>query len=118
MPGIAADQLVELAAPEPSAVVRARITTAWDLARGRNGGPVNAKLNGVTLMRVCRLDTPARTTIKELAGALGLTGRGVHRMLRVARTIADLQGGPRVGRDDILAASSLRDASLEVGVTA
>jgi magnesium chelatase family protein len=59
------------------------------------------------------MDPPTRATLKEVAMALDLTARSVHRSMRVARTIADLRGEQQVGREDILAAASLRDRSME-----
>jgi len=118
MPRMEAQQLVEYSAPESSRVVAERVATAWRRARERNGGHANARLGGAQLMSVCELDTAGRAVAKELALGLDLTARGVHRMLRVARTIADLAGRGSVGRDDIVAASSLRDRSLEAEMAA
>ena len=47
-----------------------------------------------------------------------LTARGVHRMLRVARTVADVRGADVVSRDDLLAAAALRDRTLELAQAA
>jgi magnesium chelatase family protein len=117
MATMSAAELVEGLVPESTAVVGARIARAWQEARERNGGTPNAFLSGGQLIQVCQLDRGTRAVTKELAVGLGLTGRGVHRMLRVARTIADIAGCRRVRRDDILAASSLRDRSLELDPT-
>jgi predicted ATPase with chaperone activity len=50
----------------------------------------------------------------ELASALDLTARGVHRLLRVARTVADVRAVETVGQEDLLAAAALRDRTLEM----
>jgi predicted ATPase with chaperone activity len=50
--------------------------------------------------------------VTELAAALDLTARGVHRLLRVARTIADVRAADAVAREDLLAAAALRDRTL------
>ena len=112
------DELVELARPESSAVVAARIRKAWERALARNGGLPNAALLGGRLVAACALDTGARRALEELGARLELTGRGVHRLLRVARTIADLRAGAAVAVDDLAAAAALRDRALEQGTEA
>ena len=73
----------------------------------------NAALTGAQALRTCALDREGRRTVTELANALDLTARGVHRLLRVARTIADLRTAEAVGREHLLAAAALRDRTLE-----
>ena len=53
--------------------------------------------------------------MKDLGVQLELTGRGVHRLLRVARTIADLRGATVVKSEDLAAAAAIRDRSVERG---
>jgi magnesium chelatase family protein len=64
------------------------------------------------------MDPNTRSTLKDVAAALDLTARSVHRLMRVARTIADLRGQEPLGRDEILAAASLRDRSMETELAA
>jgi len=111
-------QLVEPARPESSATVAARVRTAWDRALKRNGGRPNAALTGQRLIRACGLDQRARDTLKEVATGMELTARSVHRMMRVARTVADLRGEDVVRSDEILAATSMRDRSMEADLAA
>ena len=113
MPRIDPDELVGAARPESSTAVAERIAHGWRVARERNNGEPNASLRGARLLTACAMDPTARMTARELAQALELTARGVHRMLRVARTVADLRGLERVSRDELLAASSMRDRSME-----
>jgi magnesium chelatase family protein len=91
---------------EPSAAVRARVLAARERQAGRqqrsgdrpNGdGPhmvrrTNAMLQGRDLVRHCALDAPGRTLLERSAEKLHLSARAFHRVLRVARTIADLGG--------------------------
>lgn len=118
MPRMEAEQLVAPARPESSAAVAARIRRAWELAWRRNGGQPNAALRGQHLVRVCGLDSRAETTLTDVSGRLELTARGVHRMMRVARTIADLRGHKTVSAEEIYAATSMRDRSMEAGLAA
>jgi magnesium chelatase family protein len=118
MPRLEPGTLVEAAAPEASAAVAERIAAAWHLALARNGGRANAALRGRHLQRVCSLDRAARDSLTDIARGLDLTARSVHRTMRVARTIADLRGGIHVYTEDILAAASLRDRSMEAPIAA
>jgi len=113
MPRMEPGALVELARPEASAVVAARIRHAWERALARNDGRPNAALRGARLLAACALDTRARRALEELGARLELTGRGVHRLLRVARTVADLHAGTAVTAEDLAAAAALRDRTLE-----
>ena len=91
MPRMDARELMAQAPPEGSDTVAERILRAWQLARERNGGQANALLRGRQLLKVCALREPARRTLREVAATLELTARGVHRTLRVARTVADMR---------------------------
>lgn len=88
--------LVAGPAPEASAVVAARIAVARSRQRERSGEVPNGRLRGAALRAACGLGRPARDRAILLAEQEGLTGRGTERLLRVARTIADLAGAPRV----------------------
>jgi magnesium chelatase family protein len=111
-------ELIGASAEEPSDVVAARIQAAWERSVGRNRGVPNGALSGAQALRACGLDAASRRTVTELAAALQLTARGVHRLLRVARTVADVRGAELVRRDDVLAAAALRDRTLELAQAA
>ena len=70
-----------------------------DLARARarqsvhSDGLLNARVDGAALTAVCALDRDGDTLLRAAAEALQLSARGYHRVLRVARTIADLEAG-------------------------
>jgi len=57
-------------------------------------GKLNSELAGAQLLEVCRLDRAARLLVAQALARLQLSARGMHRLLRVARTIADLQPDP------------------------
>ena len=95
--------------PESSSKVAARVAAARARSRVRNGGRLNAGLTGREAEDSCRLGRRARGRLGEIADARGLTARGVHRILRIARSIADLDGGDAVGESTVLAAADLRD---------
>jgi magnesium chelatase family protein len=80
---------------EPSAAIRARVEAAHDRQRGR--GPVlNAQLPGRDLRRVAPLDQRGRRLLETASERLGLSARAYTRIVRVARTIADLADEERI----------------------
>lgn len=77
----------------------------------REGGwseRANARLQGEELLRRCDLDPPARELARRQADALGLGLRGLHSVLRVARSIADLDDAPSVRRRHLAEAFAYR----------
>jgi magnesium chelatase family protein len=97
----------DLTLPPPSegtAEVAARVAAARAAQEARaaeegEGAPtLNARAEGDFLDRIVALDAPARTLMTRAAEAGQLTARGWSRTLRVARTIADLDGAPAVRR--------------------
>jgi magnesium chelatase family protein len=86
-----ARELSSAAAGEPSAAIRTRVETARERQMSRDGN-LNARLQGRTLRRRTPLDRDARRMFDLALTRLALTARGHDRVLRVARTIADLEG--------------------------
>ena len=99
-------------AGEPSAAVRTRVAAARDVARRRQGCP-NAELAPGDLRRHARLTRKARAELVAGHHRLGLSGRGHDRVVRVARTIADLKGARDVGPDHVAAALAFRRRGAE-----
>src|SRR5437764_1379522 len=96
---------------EGSAEVARRVATARQLQADRyNGSGVrtNAEVNGELLDQVATPDEPGRKLLADAAAAMRLSARGFHRVLRVARTIADLAGAEQVGRIHVAEALSYR----------
>ncbi len=86
---------------EPSAVVRARVERARAVqrsrqARGCTSAALNAHLAPHDVDRVCALDEAGRGVLRAAARQLGLSARAYGKVLRVARTIADLAGDERI----------------------
>jgi magnesium chelatase family protein len=85
--------LTEGPAGEASAAVRARVLAARQLQLARPARTrINATLTGVELKMFAALDRPGRLLLERSAERLQLSARGFHRVIRVARTIADLAG--------------------------
>lgn len=74
---------------ETSAAVRARVTAARQRQLARQGC-TNAQLDGAALDHHCRLGPAEEALLRSALDRLGLSARGYHRILRVARSIADL----------------------------
>jgi magnesium chelatase family protein len=111
MPRIEADLLVAGDEPECSATVATRISAARSVARRRPPGVLNARLRGRALRAACRLDRAATTQAVALAEMEGASGRGTERLLRVARTIADLAGEAAVSVDHLTEAAWYRSSA-------
>jgi magnesium chelatase family protein len=94
-------------AAEPSAAVRDRVLAARAFAACAGRAPAG-RLEGATLVTACMLTDDARSALTASARASRLSGRGVVRVLRVARTIADLDGSARVGAVHVLEAIHYR----------
>ncbi len=97
------------AAGESSAAVRERVARVRGLQHRRLGpGRCNAEMSSSELRRHCPLGPAAEARLRAGHEELGLSGRGWDRALRVARTIADLEGEAEVGPGAISRALSLR----------
>ena len=111
---VAGVSAADLALPPPaesSADVAARVARARDIQRQRyakEGLRSNAEAEGELLDRVAAPDNAGARLLTDAAGAMRLTARGYHRVLRVARTIADLGGAAGVGRVHVAEALAFR----------
>ena len=85
---------------EPSGPVRDRVRAACDFAHAHDR-PAASLLSGAALLQACTLSRETRTHLTARARARILSGRGVTRLLRVARTIADLARAEAVDREHV-----------------
>lgn len=105
--------LARPATGEPSADVAARVSAARAIQRERaraetGAEAVNAALPDAALEKVASPDADGATLLTRAAETLGFSARGYHRILRVARTLADLEGETPVRRRHIAEAVSYR----------
>jgi magnesium chelatase family protein len=99
---------------DSSQTVAARVAAARDIQtaryEGRENMRVNADLEGDMLEEVASPDAEGRDLLARVAAKFGLSARGYHRVLRVARTIADLAGAADVRQPHVAEAVSYRIA--------
>jgi magnesium chelatase family protein len=120
VPAVTAADLILPAPAEGSREVAARVAAARDLqakryaALGLPNVRVNAQASGTVLEDIARPDKAGLSLLRDAADAMHLSARGYHRVLRVARTLADLDGADNVGRVHLAEALSYRAASDEI----
>jgi magnesium chelatase family protein len=118
VPALSAADLVLPAPTEGSAEVRARVARARELQRARfvalgaRTMRTNADCSGRILEEIATPDAEGVALLRQAAEALHLSARGFHRTLRVARTLADLDGAETVGRMHVAEALSYRGETL------
>jgi len=103
---------------EPSAAVKARVDAARAVQRSRfsgSGTACNARMERREIERCCALSPDCQTLMKSAFDALGLTARSYDRILRVARTVADLDGSADIAPVHLAEAIQYRAGSLEEG---
>ncbi len=96
---------------ESSAQIRKRICRVRKLQKERyrnNGITVNAMLDEKGLKRYCTLEEDARRLMEQAFSVMGLTARGYHRILKTARTIADLEGEEQIRENHLKEALGYR----------
>ena len=109
--GVSAADLSLPPPAEGSSDVAGRVARARDIQRRRYdaaGLRTNAEAEGELLDRVAKPDSAGQKLLMDAAERIRLTARGYHRVLRVARTIADLAGAEGVGRSHVAEAISYR----------
>lgn len=111
VPRLTVDELTRAPEPESSAPVRARISAARNLMLARQGGR-NTDLAGQQLRRHAPLNPGPDAFLRAAARQLGLTGRGFDRVLRVARTVADLAGSHDIHESHLAEAVTYRPRDL------
>ena len=90
---------VTAGAAEDSAAIRARVMRAQEVQReryGKEGIVYNAQLSGAQLDRFCATDDAGRDVLRRAFERMSLSARAYHKILKVARTIADLDGAEHI----------------------
>jgi magnesium chelatase family protein len=120
VPAVTAADLILPPPSEGSKEVAARVARARDIqaeryaALGLADVHANAQASGPILEQIARADAAGLALLRDAADAMRLSARGYHRVLRVARTLADLDGADNVGRVHLAEALSYRALADEV----
>lgn len=100
---------------EPSSAIKERVNKARErqINRfGKSGGMCNARMGPDELRKYCKLDEESETLMRQAFDAFGLTARSYDRILKVARTIADLDGEEEISATHIAEAIQYRTVEL------
>jgi magnesium chelatase family protein len=120
VPAVTASDLILPAPSEGSREIATRVARARDVqleryaAMGLEDVRTNAQAAGPVLEQVAACDNAGLSLLRDAADAMQLSARGYHRVLRVARTLADLDGADKVGRVHLAEALSYRALTDEV----
>ncbi|MBD3334532.1 MAG: YifB family Mg chelatase-like AAA ATPase [Candidatus Eisenbacteria bacterium] len=107
--GMEVEELDGTAGGEPSHVIRARVLQARKTQARRQGtAHCNAALTPKEIPAVCRPSREAKEILRRAFQRLGLSARSYHRILKVSRTVADLQGRETIAADDVIEALQYR----------
>ena len=118
VPSLNYDELEGKPDGEPSAAIRARVNAAREIQQRRlegTGMSCNASMSGAALQKACQLDEAGNALLRSAFDKLGLTARSYDRILRVARTIADMAGSERIAAAHLAEAVSYRAFSFVDG---
>ena len=107
LPRLTREELRDGRTAEPSREVRERVTRAREAQTGRQGSP-NCSLSGRMLRAACALRGDAEALFSRAIDRMGLSGRGHDRVLRVARTVADLSGEEDIAVEHLAEALNYR----------
>jgi magnesium chelatase family protein len=106
------EELMSEPPTQSSAEIRSRVLAARERQAARLSGTLarcNADLTPAQVRRTCRLGDGAQAVLRAAHERVGLTVRGHDRVVRVARTLADLQGREVIEREDLAQAVAYRD---------
>lgn len=107
VPALQPQELARNARGESGEAVRTRVTSAYETQLLRQSKP-NARLGTREIERHCAIDEPGAALLKQAIMKLGLSARGYHRCIKIARTIADLAGASRIAPAHIAEAIQYR----------
>ena len=106
------EELLKAPDSEPSCEIRKRVTAARTIQNQRmanTGIYCNAQMEPAQLQEYCKLDTESITYLRHSIRELQLSARAYDRILRVARTIADIEAKPNITTEHIFEAVQYRD---------
>ena len=112
MPRVEYKELASREKAEPSAAIRARVEAARAIQHERlkaYGIFSNAQMNHAMIQQLCPLEPAAQALLQAAFEKMHLSARSYDRIIKVARTIADLAGGGAIGPREVAEAIKLRN---------
>ena len=120
VPSVSYDALRDRSTNESSAAMRGRVEKARAIQRARFAGTkvyANAQMGARELSAFCELDGAGHALLRQAMEAFGMSARAWARILKVARTIADLAGSESIGRVHVAEAIQLRSMDRALGAS-
>jgi len=124
VPAVSAADLFAPRAAETSSMVAERVATARDMQRARfaalggKGALTNAAATPALIEKTAAADDASMALLREAAESMRLSARGYHRVLKVARTLADLDGSETIGKLHLAEALSFRVSGTQTALAA
>ncbi|MGI9190238.1 MAG: ATP-binding protein, partial [Longimicrobiaceae bacterium] len=119
VPAVRYRELTDQRSGEPSSAVRARVARAREIQRERFAGRpdmhANAHMGARDLREFCRVGEGSDALLRTAITRLGLSARAYHRVLKIARTLADLEGVEEIGTAHISEAIQYRSLDRLMG---
>jgi len=115
VPAVKFEELRSRREAEPSSAIKERVNAARDRQNrrfGESSGMCNARMGPTELRYYCKLDDESHEMMRQAFDVFGLTARSYDRILKVARTIADLDGSKEIKSDHIAEAIQYRLVNL------
>jgi len=114
VPAVSAVDLIKPGKSEPSAAVAERVARARKVQKARfdalglSSIATNARCSAALIEEIAEPDTGGLSLLRDASEKMGFSARGYHRILKVARTLADLDDAEKVGRIHIAEAIAYR----------
>jgi len=115
VPAVKVEKLTSQFKSDPFATIQKRVQKARDVQLKRFKGQKitsNAEMNNKQLKAFCNLDEQSILLLKQAISKLNLSARAFHRVIKIARTIADLEGSPKIKSNHVAESLQYRPTDI------